>query len=412
MSGEITMNCELNKTSVAPAGQPQLVYVLLEIRPGQAVANVRMPLNFSLVLDKSGSMSGEKIRQLREAVKRLVGLMEEDDVISIIVFDGNTSVVAGSQRVKDRRKLEKAVDGIEAEDGTNMGPAMAEGLKQLDKERGPGRVSRMVVLTDGQTADEDECIRQARQAGIMGIPVIALGIGTDWNETLLQNVGAESGGRADYIAGPQDIDPIFQEVWAGMQVVAGNLNLSLRLVQGVEARKLWQVTPLIKDLSGQGAIAGRSVAMPLENLEEGGLGLLIELMLPPKPFGQYRIGQAEVSYDVPQLKVIAERVRADLIINFTTDPYSLQQINPRVMNIVEKVTAFKLQTRALDEATMGNLAGATQKLRAAATILLDQGEDELARTYQQEADRLQQQGHLSEEGRRTIKFGSSKTVKL
>ena len=82
------------------------------------------------------------------------------------------------------------------------------------------------------------------------------------------------------------------------------------------------------------------------------------------------------------------------------------------MNIVEKVTAFKLQTRALQDVEKGNVRGATQKLRSAVTMLLNQGEADLAQTLQKEADKLQQQGQLSSEGKKTIKFKSRKTVRL
>jgi Ca-activated chloride channel homolog len=59
------------------------------------------------------------------------------------------------------------------------------------------------------------------------------------------------------------------------------------------------------------------------------------------------------------------------------------------MNLVERVTAFKLQTRALDEAAAGNAAGATQKLRSAATRLLDLGELDLAETMNRAADAVE-----------------------
>ncbi len=82
------------------------------------------------------------------------------------------------------------------------------------------------------------------------------------------------------------------------------------------------------------------------------------------------------------------------------------------MNIVEKVQAFKLQTQALSEAEAGNVGSATRKLRAAVTILLNQGDSELAQQMTQEADRLEKSGQISSEGKKTIKLTSRKTVKL
>jgi Ca-activated chloride channel homolog len=139
---------------------------------------------------------------------------------------------------------------------------------------------------------------------------------------------------------------------------------------------------------------------------------LIELLLDPRPVGQYRIGQFEVGYDIPALNLTGERARADVMLTFSTDAGQTNQVNPQVMNIVEKVSAFKLQTRALQDLQGGDVAGATQKLQSAVTRLLSQGEADLAATMQQEITNLQQTGQLSSEGQKTMKFGTRKTVRL
>ncbi len=82
------------------------------------------------------------------------------------------------------------------------------------------------------------------------------------------------------------------------------------------------------------------------------------------------------------------------------------------MNIIEKVQAFKLQTQALEEVDTGNVKAATQKLRQAVTILLSQGETNLASQMQEEAERLEKSGEISSEGKKTIKLTSRKTVRL
>jgi Ca-activated chloride channel family protein len=83
-------------------------------------------------------------------------------------------------------------------------------------------------------------------------------------------------------------------------------------------------------------------------------------------------------------------------------------VNPRVANIVEKISAFKLQTIALQEAQAGNVAGATQKLKQAATQLLNLGENELAQAAAQEAQNLQQQGQMSSAGTKRLHYETRK----
>jgi len=72
------------------------------------------------------------------------------------------------------------------------------------------------------------------------------------------------------------------------------------------------------------------------------------------------------------------------------------------------VTAFKLQTRALEEAKLGNAAGASQKLRAAATRLLELGEADLAKSALEEAQNLEQSGQMSAHGTKKLRYETRK----
>jgi Ca-activated chloride channel homolog len=84
------------------------------------------------------------------------------------------------------------------------------------------------------------------------------------------------------------------------------------------------------------------------------------------------------------------------------------QPNPRVMNLVEKATAFKLQTRALQEAEIGSTVAATRTLRSAATRLLNLGETDLANAAENEAQQLEQRGKMSAAGTKKLTFATRK----
>ena len=98
--------------------------------------------------------------------------------------------------------------------------------------------------------------RIADEAGKRGIPVIGLGFGKDWKEDFLvdladRSVGAQPGSQAGltyYIPKPAEANQIFQAVYQSMQVVAQEVAINIRMVQGLEARRVWQVVPMIKDL--------------------------------------------------------------------------------------------------------------------------------------------------------------------
>jgi Ca-activated chloride channel family protein len=236
-----------------------------------------------------------------------------------------------------------------------------------------------------------------------------LGLGDDWNEELLDEIAEASGGVADFIDSPDKIVQFFEQAVQSMQdTVVQNAQMILRLANGVSPRQVWQVLPMISNLGYQ-PLSDRDVQVGLGELEKGHpRSLLVELLVGPRPAGRYRVAQTEVSYDVPGLKLSGEKVKADILLDFTGDVALAKEYDAEVMNIVEKVTAFKLQTRALEEAKMGNVAGASQALRAAATRLLEIGEEDLAESALEEADNLEKSGQMSSYGTKKLRYQTRK----
>jgi Ca-activated chloride channel family protein len=417
MPGEVQLTVQTNKTMFPTTGGQQLTYVLIEAMPTGTVANVQMPLNFSLVLDHSGSMSGSKLTNLKKAAELAIDQMGPQDVVSIVVFDDKVKVAASSQPVDDPAKLKREIARIRDGGGTKISQGMQKGLEELRKGLDPSRVSRMLLLTDGATfGDEDVCRHLAAEARTEGIPIIALGLGEEWNEQLLDDIAGASDGLSDFIpeGRPDVILSTFErQVRVAQATVVQNAVMILRLVPGVMPRAVWRVTPLIAKLDHR-ALSDRDVQVTLGDMDrEQGQSALIEMLVPPRQPGAYRIAQAEVSYDVIAAGLVGEKVKSDVLLSFTADPAQAMQSNPYVMNIIEKVTAHKLQTRALDEAAVGNIVGATQKLRAAATRLLELGEEELAQTATEEAERLERGEELSARGTKKLRYETRKlTQKL
>ena len=410
MANNVTLTCRLNKASLPVMNTQQLAYVLIEAVPGAGMAQVQMPLNLSLVLDKSGSMSGKKIQNLRQAAKLVVDRLGPEDTISIVAFSDRKYLIAKSQPVVDQQDLKRKIDRIRDGGGTAISGGMGQGLAELAKALSPDRVSRMLLLTDGQTfGDEKQCLKQGKKAGASGIVVNALGLGDDWNEDLLDDIAEASGGVADFIDSPDKIVAFFEQAVKSMQdTVVQNAQLVLRLASGVTPRQVWQVLPMISNL-GYRPLSDRDVQVTLGELEKGhSRSLLVELLIRPRPAGSYRIAQAELGYDVPGLKLIGEKIKTDIMLDFSADALLAKRYDADVMNIVEKVTAFKLQTRALEEAKMGNVAGASQKLRAAATRLLEMGEDELAQSALEEAENLEKSGQMSARGTKKLRYETRK----
>jgi Ca-activated chloride channel family protein len=170
---------------------------------------------------------------------------------------------------------------------------------------------------------------------------------------------------------------------------------------------------MISDISGK-AVRGAGITADLGSLDgRRGQALLIEVHVPAGKAGKFRLGQVEASYDLPSEGVKARSIKTDVYVTFTEDAAAASKVNAEVMNLVEKVNAFKLQTRALTEIEAGNIAAATRKLQSAATVLLTMGEDDLAAAAEQEALSLKKTGTLTSAGTKKLEYGTRKlTVEM
>ncbi|TMD58134.1 MAG: VWA domain-containing protein [Chloroflexi bacterium] len=403
MPGEVTLTHQVGKEYMPVTGGSQLAYVLLEAQPTEMMAQVRMPLNFALVLDHSGSMKGAKLKNVKEAVKMVIDRLEPTDYVSVVIFDDTSQVIIPSMPANDKPGMKAAIDQIRDAGGTTMSLGMIQGLNELRRWNIPHAINRMILLTDGVTyGDSERCRQLARDAAAAGIAIYPLGIGSDWDEDLLDTVGQLSGGMpAEFIRNASDALTIFQEqLQSAVDAAARNTTLIMRLPVGVTPKKAVKVLPIISDL-GQSVLSDRQIVIPLGDLEKDKpQSVLVELMIDPRPAGLFRIGQAELSYDVPIAGLVSESIRDDIKVTFTQDANQAAAVNATVMNFAEKANAHRLVTRVLDE--YKRTGKATTRLAPNVTRVLDE-------ETQAALDQINQGQQISQE---QVKSIGNKTRKL
>lgn len=397
----------------------QQAYLLIEVMPEENGPLRTQAVNYCLVLDRSGSMAGEKLRAMKQAARAVVDRLGPQDRLSVVIFDDAdpADVVFPAGPVIDQASLHGRLDAIEERGGTHMSTGMRLGLEQLLAGASPERVNRMLLLTDGQTwEDVDDCkglADRCRQAGTP-IQVFGLGIGdeSNWDPRLLEDIAQRSGGEWTPVENPSQIGDLFaKDVTTAQGVAAVNARLTLRLMQGVTPRTVWRVTPLISRLDHE-SISVHDVQVFLGDITYGsGQGLLVDLLLPSRMPGTYRLAQADVTYDLPHQGLTGQRAQAEVVLEFSSDP-GTNSYNPSMMNLIERVVAHRLQTQALDEAAVGNAALATQKLRAAATRLLDLGETELAQQAELQAGKLENSGQMDIAAAQKMRYATKRLSDL
>ena len=410
MAGDVSLQCQTDRPLYPVTGSDQAVHVLLEIRPAEIESFTRTPVNLCLVVDRSGSMTGEKIDSVKKAVAQILDRLGPDDYISLVLFNERSLVALPAQNIQDIERLKARIGSLQAEGGTSMSKGMQDGLDELRKHTGPTRTSRMLLLTDGQTwEDEADCKHLASECQLSDITITALGVGEDWNETLLDAIARNSSGRADYVDSPEKIISNFEdELYLLQNVAIQGTSASIHLSKGVTPRRIYRVIPDIIDLSHT-ASSDRDISVELGTVDkQNGQTLLLELGLPARPAGRYRIAQAEIAYTVPGEAPVSESVTSDIIIQTSDNKEETRTREGTVMNIIERVTAFQLQLEAREALATGKLDVATVKLREAATHLLDMGENELAAAASEEADNLENQGEMSSTGTKKLQYGTRK----
>lgn len=270
-----------------------------------------------------------------------------------------------------------------------MARGMQQGLDELARWEGTTAIKRMILLTDGRTSGSNACRQLARVAREVGVVISPLGIGADWDEKLLDEIGLLSGGsEAEFVRHPDDAITVFrQQVQHAVDVVVRNAVLTIQLPQGVFPRRAVKVLPTISDL-GTSVLSDRRVVIPLGDLEKSHPpSILLELVAEPRSAGLFRIAHGELSYDVPALGLSGQQVRDNITVTFRSDAVQIAEANAVVMNTVERVNAFRLVSKVLDE--YRQTGKTTTRLAPNVTRVLD-AETQAALTQIQQGQQISQ----------------------
>jgi Ca-activated chloride channel family protein len=285
---------------------------------------------------------------------------------------------------------------------------MALALQEIQRPMLVRGLSRIMLLTDGRTyGDESTCVEIARRAQSRNIGLTALGIGTEWNEDLLETMTASENSHAQYIAAAHDVAAVFAEEMRRMHsVFAQRVRLSVSVRPGGMLRSLEQVRPFLASVPISEA-ADREWVASLSDWTGGDVqGFLLEIVTPVLPVGEHPLMKVTLRYDLPGAALTDQNREEIVRISVQPAAQVSHQVDSTVKYWLERLMAYRLQARAWKDVSEGKIDEASQKLQMAGTRLFGAGEQQLARTVQEEGTRLLRNGNTSEEGRKRIKFGT------
>lgn len=235
------------------AGQAGTMDVLVRLTAVDAPTTQRPPLDVALVLDRSGSMAGDKLASAKQAALETLNQLDDDDRLTLITYDDSVSILAHRQTLTGahRRKIRQQLLSIRDGGGTALGPALRKGIDAIGQVRRSDDVLAHVMLLSDGLANTGESRPEviadwASRAFASGIGISTLGVGLDYNEDLMTKVANAGGGQYHFIENANAISGVLATEFSGLtstvasHVVLSHLPQSSATITGIPGYPLYR----------------------------------------------------------------------------------------------------------------------------------------------------------------------------
>lgn len=371
-----------------------------------------LPLNLCLILDQSGSMHGQPLKTVIQAVERLLDRLEPRDRISVVAFAGSAVVIIPNQPVLDPENIKSQISKkLTASGGTAIAEGLQLGITELMKGT-RGAVSQAFLLTDGHGEsslkiwkwefghdDGRRCLEFAKKAAKINLTINTLGFGNHWNQDLLEKIADAGGGTLAHIERPEQAIHQFNRLFTRVQSVGltnAYLQLSLQPhVRLAELKPVAQVSPDIIELPVDTASDGSFAVRLGDLMKDVERVILANLYLGKLPLGEQVIGNVQIRYDDPSMEQEGLLspiwpVYANVLEVYQPD------FNSQVHQWILAVAKYRQTQLAETKLQQGDRSGAATMLQTAAKTALQIGDKNAATVLQTSATRLQSGQELSD----------------
>ncbi|TGN20284.1 VWA domain-containing protein [Leptospira idonii] len=225
-------------------GETQENHLLLRLRtpPNPGLAE-RQPLVIGLAIDKSWSMKGEKIEAVVEAACSLVNWLTRHDSLAIIAYSADVQLIQAVTHLTEKLSVTDRLRSIQVGTSTNLSGGWLSALKAVENANVPNAYKRVILLTDGNPTsgikEAETLIQIAKDHLTRGISTTTIGVGSDFNETMLMEIARAGGGNFYFVDNPElASDIFFQEFGDIGALYAQAIDVGIEFAPGVKFKQL------------------------------------------------------------------------------------------------------------------------------------------------------------------------------
>ncbi len=291
------VSCDLAlDRSVLPAGQKEkaVIKVALDV-PVIPRETERPAVNLTLVLDRSGSMSGDKIAKAREAAIAALRQLGPRDLFAMVIYDHTVETLIPPQSAANAEWIESRIRRIQPGGNTALFGAVSQGAAEIRKNLAGPYVHRIILLSDGLAnvgpSSPEDLARLGAALLKENISVSTIGIGNDFNEDLMSRLAERSDGNHYFVESSRDLPRIFaNELGDVLSVAARGVTIEIDCPEGVRPLRI---------IGREGLIRKNRIEIHLNQLYGGQQKYaLIEVMVEPGKADQLRdIARAHCTYE-------------------------------------------------------------------------------------------------------------------
>jgi Ca-activated chloride channel family protein len=359
-------------------------------------------------------MRGQKIKNVKQAARYVVNALKPMDTVSVTIFSDEARAIVPATRVTDKFPILSAIDKIRILGGTRMYHGMEAAGREMRRGTTPTSINRVIVLTDGKTEGEEQCMTIASQEAQKNVVITAFGVGNEYNEEFLKEISDTTLGSFYHLQTPEQIAFEFgRELAAISAAVISDVRLSLNLVKNVELEEIHRIYPTVVRLLPSIDADGKIATVPVGNLRKDEQTIFgAQLKLPARAAGRVRIAQVFAAYSVPSLQMEDRVEKTDVIVEYTADRDLCGWSDREVVTYFNQLTAQSLIEKAMSEAKTGDLVRATEALNQAQLFTQRIGNIPLTQSIGAAMEELKEKGTISPGLIKTVRAGSGHTVRI